>query len=256
MHYIYGVIGWLLMVSSFGLPAQAASSEEQAAAETTYVENIRLYPQSAEMAARGLHIAYVEADSSPGGGRYVCGGMNEKQIASGAKIVTLVLNALPVQAWQKIDIQYILLCSTAKANGRVIGGIPVPPAKLLMLNAGVAPSAKSRFPLTIMHELFHAIEMQYGSYQDAAWDAQFSGYDNSYGAQAGATTMGSGGAGFINGYGKSFSHEERAELFAMQILTRKSLSQYIANKDDKKLEKKQRYIVDKCNQLLGAGSCI
>jgi hypothetical protein len=243
------------MFLSMASASYAQTLEEQAAAKETYVDGLRLYPSNNTMQSRGVQIAYVETSTSPGNGQYFCGGMSDSQIKTAAAITSAAISKLPASAWQTIQLKYILLCSETRANNREIGGIPVPPIQLLMLNAGSSPSAASRFPLTVMHELYHLIEMQTGHYNDTVWNGQFSGYDNSYGTQAGNVAFGSGGNGFINAYGKSFPHEERAELFAIQLLAANALDEHIRNSKDDTLRSKRDYVVRQCIKILGDGAC-
>lgn len=250
------IISLFLLLSCWGNAAYAApSAEELAAAETTYIHGLKLLPASQATQVRGFRFAYVEQDTSPGGGRYQCGALNAQQADQAARIVANAFHAMDESAWAAITLDYVLLCSRAAAGGQEIGGIPVPPIKLLMLGTGSNPASSPRLPYTALHELFHLIEMQNSSYQDAAWDQEFTGYAHGYGATAGSTLVGSGGAGFINGYAKSFPHEERAEIFAIQLLSGDALSAYITRKNDTVLARKKTFILRKCAQLLGAKAC-
>lgn len=233
----------------------APSAEEQAAAKETYIDGLRLLPATAAATNNGFRFGYVEKDSKPGGGRYSCGALTNVQADEAARIVELAFAALPQSAWQKIDMRYVLLCAEAAANGREIGGIPVPPLKLLMLGTGTKPSESSRLPYTALHELYHLIEMQKNQYADKGWDSAFSGYANSYGSSAGDTRLGSGGAGFVNGYATSFGAEERAELFAIHLLSGAELSAHIVQNKDKTLVKKKVALLKKCSTMLGDGAC-
>lgn len=257
MHFFTSILGFLAMALfvACASTAHAQTAAEAAAAKETYIENLRIYPPSDALKQRQMQIVYVENDTRPGGGRYFCGGMNSKQIKQAATIADAVLQKIPVSAWNKIDLKYLLLCSDTSANGRAIGGIPVPPIKLLMLAAGNNPSTTSRYPYTILHELYHAIEMQKGAYNDSEWGQQFSGYDNSYGSSAGSTALGTGGKGFVNGYGKSFPYEERAELFTISILAGATLDSFIAKQNDSTLKAKRDFMRKKCTTLLGNGVC-
>jgi hypothetical protein len=244
----------LIVQLCFAAHAHAQTPEEQAAAKETYIEGLRLYPSST-LSALGIRIAYVEQDTSPGGGRYYCGALNSEQMRQAAHISSVALQKIPASGWQRIQMKYLLLCSETKANGRVIGGIPVPPLQLLMVATGASPASSTRFPYTLLHELYHMVEMQAGSYNDNDWNQQFGGYDNSYGSTAGSTALGSGGKGFINGYGKSFPHEERAEIFAINAIAGRNLTQFIDKNGDTKLRAKHDYLRSKCADMLGSGAC-
>lgn len=239
---------FLLLGLSAATPAQALT-EAEAAAET-HIAGLKLAPVPAGLAGRGLHIAYVPQTVSPGGGRYTCGALSEQQAGFAAASAAAALQRIPASAWPSVGLKYLLLCSDAQAGGRSIGGIPVPPLGLLMLATGDNPATDSRFAYTVLHELYHMVEMQKGAYSDAGWDAKYKGYDNGYGAAAGGTQFGSGGAGFINGYGRSFAHEERAEIYAIDTLAPEVLQQYIDQSRDAVLQAKRDDIRRKSRDVL------
>ncbi len=245
------IFGALFFISTClaPLPAQAQTPDEIKAAEETYIPGLKLYP-APTLESQGLRIAYVSETVQPGNGRYTCGGLNVSQVQEAATVAIAALKKIPAVAWPKINMKYLLLCSETRAGDRAIGGIPVPPIQLLMLATGADP-ARSRFAYTLVHELFHMAEMQNGGLNDTAWDSRFTGYDNSYGPTAGQTQLGSGGAGFINGYGKSFAHEERAEIFALHILSSQVLQQFVSQQRDAALQDKINAVRVKAQQMLG-----
>lgn len=247
-HFLFFVY---VLVMAAGAVAPARAVTEADAAAETYIETIKLLPAPDALARQGLHIAYVPQTVKPGGGRYSCGGMTAAAAAQAATAAAAALQKIPAEGWRAIRLKYLLLCSDAQAGGRDIGGIPVPPLQLLMLAAGQAPAGNPRFAYTVLHELYHMIEMQQNSYADARWNAAYAGYDNSYGASAGDTRLGSGGKGFVNGYGKSFPHEERAEIFAIDTLTPDALTQHIAAAGDTALAAKRADVRAKSRQMLG-----
>lgn len=245
--------GILLAAALFLAPVVNAQTITQAvAAQETYIPEIRLLPASLSPSP-SIVMTYVEKDNQPGGGRYFCGGMSQSHASEAARDVSRAFGNLSSGMWDRITLKYVLLCSEAKANGRSIGGIPVPPIKLLMLSAGNAGSASSRLPMTALHELFHLIEIQQNSYNDTSWNASFSGYQNRY--DRNDVTVGSAGKGFINAYGASFPHEERAEIFANLLLNQPSITQYFANTNDAILRKKVSVVKAKCTSMLGNGAC-
>lgn len=234
-------------------PAFAQSAEETAAGKKLYVDNLRLKPQSDALKKSGVTIAYVSKDTQPGGGKYFCGAISPARLESAETEVSKAFATLPDSAWDKISLDYVLLCSETRAGDRNIGGIPVPPLKLLMLAAG--NDSGNRFAQTALHELYHLIEMQHKTYKDAEWDGFFTGYNNAYGS-ANAVEFGSGGAGFLNSYSQSFSHEERAEIFASMLYTTQPLVQHVQKSGDEKLMQKIGFMVGKCQKLLGSDACI
>ena len=246
---MFVLIAVLSGVLSGAARAETATAEAQAARET-YIPPLRLYPAPA-FEAMGIRIAYVPETVKPGNGRYTCGGLDQRRLAQAVPPLAKAAQILPAAAWRKTKLKYLLLCSTAKAGGREIGGIPVAPLRLLMLDVGEAPAATQGFTHTLLHELFHLIEMQDNSFTDAAWNAAFGGYDNSYGPRAGDTRPGSGGKGFVNGYGKSFPHEERAEIFARYALSPDVLEDAIARARDDVLQQKLDAVIRKSRRMIG-----
>jgi hypothetical protein len=240
----------LLATLSLLFTPPALALDEATAARETHIPGLRLHPASAQLRRQGVWLAYVQGTVSPGRGRYTCGGMTPQQVDTAADIAVETLSVLPAAAWRRIDLKYLLLCSETLANGREIGGMPVPPLKLLMLATGDDP-ANNRFAVTLLHELYHLIELQNGGLNDPKWDRLYSGYDGGYGDTAGDTDLGSGGAGFINGYGRSLAHEERAEIFALHLLAGDDLNDHITQTNDTTLKAKRAFVQSKCNQMLG-----
>lgn len=240
-----------LMGTLFPVASLAQSDAQARAARETYIPEIQLLHPAPELAKHGIHFAYVAEDTSPGNGKYFCGGLKEPRLSQAANEVSKALAKLPAEAWNNIDLKYLLLCSVAKAQSRTIGGIPVPPIKLLMLSVG--QSTDSRLPYTTLHELYHMVEFQHGAYNDAEWNRRFEGYDDRYGSVN--TVLGSGGADFINAYGKSFPHEERAELFAIRMYNPRSLGLHLKAHPNQTLVDKVLYMQQKCADLLGSSTC-
>jgi hypothetical protein len=241
----------LLLLFFFAVPAALAQQgEESVAARETYIPQIKLYPAHPALEKRGIRLAYVGEDVRPGDGRYFCGELDEEQVGQAAQAALDAIRRLPVKAWRSTGLKYILLCSEARAGDRAIGGIPVPPIRLLMLGTGRNPGG-GRFAFTLLHELYHMVEISHGSYEDKEWDAAFGGYTHSYGSAAAATGLGSGGPGFINAYGRSFPQEERAELFAIRLLSGEALQNHIAQTHDALLQQKLDALAGKCPALFG-----
>lgn len=227
--------------SASGLPDRSKVAKE------LYISNIQLLNNYG-----GIISTYVDTNTQPGGGKYFCGALPRAQAQHASATVLGALARLPAQSLARIDLRYLLLCSEAKANSRSIGGIPVPPLKLLMLSTGTSGSNKLAY--NTLHELYHLIEFQDNSFKDGSWDRRFSGYNNRYPNNS-STTIGSGGTGFVNGYSKSFPHEERAELFTLLHFSPQALTRYATQKNDTLLQEKISFMQQKCKRMLGEGGC-
>ena len=100
----------------------------------------------------------------------------------------------------------------------------------------------------VIHELYHLIEYRYRTIDDRDWERIFGseGYAGSYAEDLMSSAPGSGGPGFVNAYSRTFPHEDRAELFMFMILEPEALARIM----DDTLEKKTRFVIDKCHRLL------
>lgn len=230
------------------IPADAQAITEQQAAKETYIDGLRLLPDSIQ----GIYLSYVEEDTNPGGGKYFCGALSMDDSDSAINAITLVLSELPYNVIEKLNLKYVLLCSNAKAKGQRIGGIPVPPLNLLMLDVGEGRGSDEYLQHQFLHELYHFIEFRFNTYRDARWNKLYGkGYANNYNGLLKNSPIGSGKQGFLNVYAMTFPHEERAELFSFLILKPTELNDYIDLKDDKLLKEKAVYLIKKCEEMLG-----
>jgi len=229
------------------LLAPAAQGDGDAARETEF-DGLRLLGSSQDrrLTALGVNLAYVEADTRPGGGQYVCGAIDRNAALSAAGTVVEALQYLPDTAFGRLRLRYVVLCGYATAAGQSIGGIPVPPLDLLMLDAG---SNAGNLLHTTLHELYHLFEYRVGSFSDTGWSGQFDGYSNSYPASLRRSPIGGGRAGFINSYGETHPHEERAELFAFMMMSPGAVAAQARR--DPVLRRKADYVADKCERQLG-----
>lgn len=191
----------LTVIGANGTTAQVVS--ESQASQETEIENLRLLEPTF-----GTNLGYVENDTTPGGGKYLCGGMSASSARSAATVVGSALGKLPASARERIRLKYIILCSRALASGQPIGGIPVPPLTLLMLNIGEAAKGEN----IVLHELYHLIEYKFNSFDDPEWQRRFgTSYANSYSGRLKQSPIGGGKRGFLNAYSETFAHEERAD---------------------------------------------
>jgi hypothetical protein len=237
---------WLLSAA-----AGAAPSEAEAARETEF-DGLRLLgerDQDRRLSSLGISMAYVTADTRPSDGMYLCGGMSRDDVLSAAGAVATALQYVPEAALAKLRLKYVVLCGRATAGGQSIGGIPVPSLNLLMLDgAGDSAALQHR----ALHELYHLIEYRFAEFNDAAWSGQFdSGYSNRYPGALNRSPIGSGKPGFINAYGETFPHEDRAELFAFLVLSPGEVAAQIRRTGDAVLKRKADYLIDKCARLIG-----
>lgn len=244
----------LMSLACLGV-ATAQSVSEQQAAKETQIDGLRLLDPAAQeprLKALGIHLAHVEKDTRPGGGRYFCGAMSRDESRAAGKIISAALLKLPDAALGKVRLRYVILCSPAMASGQRIGGIPVPPLDLLMLDAGGSGTDPSYLQHGFLHELYHLIEFRFGTYQDTEWQNLFgTGYANRYGPGLEHSRIGSGKRGFLNAYAETFPHEERAELFASLLLNPAEVAAHIEATNDALLKEKTLYLVRKCERLLG-----
>jgi hypothetical protein len=115
-----------LAVGALAWPGTALgqSPEDQRAADETEFPGLRLVAPryvDSRLTLLGIQIGYVEQDVRLGTtGKYFCGGLS--------------LARLPYESVRKLGLRYVILCGGAKSGERGIGGIPVPPLNVLMLN--------------------------------------------------------------------------------------------------------------------------
>jgi hypothetical protein len=234
----------VLFFCVFPPAVRAEVVSEQQAAQETEIQNLRLLEP-----AYGISFGYVEADAVPGGGKYLCGGMNVNSARSAAGVVRSAFAKMPSPALAKAQLKYIILCSRAEVSGQAIGGIPVPPLNLLMVAVSGNPVQGEHL---VIHELYHLLEFRFNTFNDANWQNRFStGYANSYTGRIAQSAIGSGGKGFLNSYSETFPHEDRAELFASLLLEAPKVANQINAANDTMLREKVLYLVDKWNPLLG-----
>jgi len=233
--------------------ASAQTLSEQQAAKETYIDGLRLLEAAApRLTTLGINLGYVEQDTRPGGGKYFCGALSRDESGSAGRIITTALLKLPDAALRKLRLRYVILCSRAMAAGQRIGGIPVPPLDLLMLDIGESGNNTLYLQRGFLHELYHLIEYRFNTYQDTEWQKLFgSGYANSYGGRMRQSPVGSGRRGFLNAYAETYPHEERAELFAFLLIDPAEVVAHIRAMNDELLKKKALYLAKECERLIG-----
>ena len=233
--------------------ARGQSAEELRAAEETEFPGLRLVATrnvDAQLSLLGIRLGYVEKDVRLGTtGKYFCGALPIDRTVTAAQPVAVALARLPYVSVRKLGLRYVILCAGAKSGERSIGGIPVPPLNLLMLNVGVSENAASLEGITL-HELYHMAEFRLDTFEDTDWNQQFTGYVNGYAADRLNSAVGSGNAGFLNAYAETFPHEDRAELFAALLLRPAEVVAHIRATGDAVLRRKVLYMDEKSQRLL------
>lgn len=229
-------------------------SAEQAAKETE-IEALRLLDDPSpegRLTKLGVSLGYVEETTHPGGGQYLCGGLTSDESRAAGTVVATALARLPDASLERLGLRYVILCGQAMAGSRRIGGIPVPPLNLLMLDVGASGRNQAYLQHLFLHELYHLIEYRFNTFNDADWQARFgTGYASGYGSEGTQSTIGSGKRGFLNSYSETFPHEDRAELFALLLLEPAAVDAHIQTAGDDPLRQKVQYMVEKVDRLIG-----
>lgn len=256
MQRVLNILLSFTLASGLGLHrVSAQTSAEQQAAKETYIDGLRLFEAGAQeprLTTLGFNLGYVETDTKPGGGKYFCGAMSRDAARSAGRPITMALLKLPDASLRSIRLKYVIVCSRVMAAGQRIGGIPVPPLDLLMLDIGETGNNVSYLPHTFLHELYHLIEYRFNAYQDPGWQKLFgSGYANSYDGRMTQSPIGTGKKGFLNAYSETYPHEERAELFAAILLHPAEVAARIRTTRDELLKAKAAYLMAKCERMIG-----
>ena len=256
MRHALDILLSFTLIIGLGLnEARAQIPSEQQAAKETYIDGLRLLNAGAQeprLTALGINLGYVETDTKPGGGKYFCGALSQNDARGAARPITAALLKLPDASLRNLRLRYLILCSRAMAAGQRIGGIPVPPLDLLMLDIGESGSDTTYLQHIFLHELYHLIEFRFNTYQDPEWQKQFgAGYANSYGGRMKQSPVGTGKKGFLNAYSETYPHEERAELFASLLPNPAEVAAHIKATRDEVLKAKALYMVAKCERLIG-----
>jgi hypothetical protein len=223
---------------------RAGHGDDRRAGQETEFDGLHLLATT----TRGVHFGYVEVDTRPSEGMYVCGALRRGEAESAGATVATALQNLPDGALARLRLRYVILCGGATAAGQSIGGIPVPPLDLLLLDAGDEASLQHR----TLHELYHLLEYRSGGIGDADWIGQFGGgYSNQYPGLLRKAPLGSGRPGFATAYGETYPHEDRAELFAHMVLAPRELATLISSRGDAVLKRKVDFLSDKCERAIG-----
>jgi hypothetical protein len=235
-----------LALLALAVAAPAGAADERQAARDTEFDGLRLVDSGGR---QGVVFGYVEQDTRPSEGIYVCGAMRRDEAAAAASTVAGALSNLPDAALARVRLRYVVVCNGVTEASKSIGGIPVAPLNLLVLDgSGDAASLQHR----TLHELYHLLEYRFGGMGDADWSAQFGGgYSNQYPGLLRKTPLGSGKRGFVTAYGETYAHEDRAELFTYLILAPRDVADLIGRTGDDVLRRKAGFLSDKCQRTIG-----
>jgi hypothetical protein len=200
----------------------------------------------------GIRLGYVEAGVRLGEtGRYFCGALTSDQAVTAAGPVSSGIARLPYTTVRAMGLSYVILCGGAKSYNRGIGGIPVPPLDLLMLDVGLGVRG-TYLESAVLHELYHMAEMRIDALVDGDWEQQFTGYANGYTPDLlGKARIGSGSAGFLNAYSQTYPYEDRAELFSQLLVNPDGVLAHLRATNDAVLRRKVLYMDEKSRTLLG-----
>lgn len=246
----------LLFCGAFSVKASDWAAKESAAAKELYIPELKLVSPAMvsgdaadNLRRSNVALAYVETTVNPG--KYTCTALNKSTLKEAANRVATAIGTLSDAAISKIGLRYVLLCGRSQAGGRMIGGIPVPPLKTLMLSmGGNDPAYQSHI---FFHELYHYMEfIQNRSTNDPRWNAKFSGY----GGSATAWSLGSGQTGFVSAYAQSSAEEDRAEVFAHLMSAPATLRRYADSRKDAVLNEKIAYIKNVATGRFGIDTVI
>ena len=231
------------------LPLATAAQDEPQAARDTEFDGLKLLGQAQDrrLAGLGIRLGYVPSDTRPSEGMYLCGGMTQDDAKAAGDTVATALQYLPDATLGRLRLRYVILCGRATAAGQSIGGVPVPPLSLLMMDAG---SDSSTLQHRTLHELYHFAEYRAASFSDSEWAARFGAGYSGYPSQLRRSPIGSGKPGFLNAYGETYPHEDRAELFAYLVLAPRDVAAQIRRTGDSVLKQKAEYVIDKCQRVL------
>ena len=234
---------------------RAQTAEDLRAAQEIEFPGLRLVASGhvdSQLSLLGIRFGYVERDVRLGQtGKHFCGGLTMDRAIAAAQPVAAALVRLPYVSVRKLALRYLILCAGAKRFDRSIGGIPVPPLNLLMLNVGATTTYDdASLQASTLHELYHMVELRFDAFEDADWNQQFAGYANDYAPELMHTGT-SGNPGFLNAYAQTYPYEDRAELFAALMLRPGDVVARIRESGDEVLRRKVLFMDQKSARLIG-----
>ena len=245
-----------ILLLSVGV-AHAQSMAEKHAQTVTKLEGIQFIPGMSAVELSGMKLAYVDKDVKPENGRYTCSALDEETRNEAAKEARKAFEKIGARGLSSSGVRYILLCNHATEGEQEISGFSEPRKGLMMLATSSKDSAtiSSRFGITALHEFYRYLELSKSITTDAQWDAQFSGYDKSYGNGLPSTRLGSGGDRFINALARTYPQEDRAELFAYIVYDTKMVLNFLERTKSPVFAQKIGEIVERCQKFLKGDVC-
>jgi len=243
---VFMILCFVVLASSYSAQARDWDQLEAQAGKALFIPELKLVRRDAP---HGVLFAYVEQDVNPG--KYSCTSMDGSQAAQAADALEHSVAAVGETALSRGNLKYVLLCDQSYAQGNAIGGIPVPPLKVLMLSVGGAGDEYAQ--RLFCHELYHYLEFVLArGIRDAQWDQRFSGYEGGYGQMNGGKgRMGSGDTGFVSAYAQTLAEEDRAEIFSFMMADPQGLRNYVRTHNDSVLREKVEYVRDKAAREFG-----
>jgi len=254
MNYVARVLFVVVGAIAWHDLAQGQSRADLRAAEELEIPGLHLLDTrhaDSRLSLWGIRLAYVESDVRLGStGQYYCGTISADRAVIAAGPVSSGLARLPYETVYRMGLRYVVLCGGARSSDRAIGGIPVPPLNLLMLDVGSTTSG-AYLESSTLHELYHMAELRIEALADAEWNQQFSGYADAYAPNLLNGRIGSGNPGFLNAYSQTFAHEDRAELFSELVQNPSAVVAHIRATGDAVLRRKVLYMNERSQRLLG-----
>jgi len=200
----------------------------------------------------GTQFGFVTEDTQLGT-KFVCAKSDIRRIPNIALNIAIGLESFPEDLLQRVKMEYIVFCGDLKTAYGSVAGFPAPPNNSMLLNLTNRHNGHEIRDL-FFHEFYHLLEARIGLVKDPAWLSRFdTGYKNDFQGMMGPANskFGSGGFGFLNNYSRSHPHEDRAEIFAALMTSKRSLVYYILKNKDDMLAAKTEYVAATAQSHLG-----
>src|SRR5690349_21651973 len=107
MHHVAAVLALVVFLPS---PWAIAAPGGGDAAQQTQLDGLRLLGSSQDrrLTAMGVNVGYVEKETRPGEGMYVCGALDRNEALSGAGTVSEALGYFSDSAVAKLGLRYVV----------------------------------------------------------------------------------------------------------------------------------------------------
>lgn len=200
----------------------------------------------------GTQFGFVTSDT-PLGTKFMCRESDIRRIPKIALNIAIGLENFPEDLLRRVKMEYIVFCGDLITAQGSVAGFPAPPNNVMLLNLTNRSTGREIREL-FFHEFYHLFEARFNLVQDPVWMQRFDmGYKHGIHnlRQYTADRMGSGGYGFINNYSRTHPYEDRAEIFAMLMVSKEKLIYYIIKNQDELLAAKTEYVAATAKQYLG-----